>query len=705
MFSCAEVNRRGAKTVELLDTSAATCDKPVATRTTMTATTRRLGIAAVALATVAAATIGLQAQGRGGQQGQAGQQRDNLNQPVGTAAISGMVTTAGTGTPVRRARVTLTGAELRGGRSTVTDDEGRFNFVALPAGRFTLTASKAGFVSIAYGAKQAGRPGTPIQVVDGQKIERRDISMPRGSVVTGIVVDDHGEPAPGTQVRVMRFVMRTGERTLQQAGQDTTDDRGMYRIYGLQPGDYIVSAVPRNVGLGAIRETVLAEVEMLLQQAQAQGMGRAGRGGAGALVGGRGEDLLGRAAQLQQMVADEEAQTVAYAPVYYPGTTMAGSALAVALGVGEERPAIDFQLQLVPTARVDGSVVSFDGTVPQGVQISLVPADQGGMPRVPGVGNATTRPAADGTFSLANVTPGEYRLMARATIRQVDPGNPDPAAQAFGGRGGRGGRGGGPVAEVLWASADIGVSGQNITNVVLALRPGMKVTGRMQFEGGAPPPTDLSNARVSLIARGDQLAGGGGIPPAQVDATGNFTITGVAPGQYTLSANASAGRGGGRGGAQPVAAAGAAGAAQTQWTLKSAIVSGRDALDFPMTVDPNQDVTGVLLVFTDQTQEISGTIQDASGRPTSDFTIVVYSADESHWGPQSRRISATRPDTDGRFTIRSLPPGSYRLTAVTDAEPGEWFDPSFLSQLVGGSIPIMLAPGEKKTQDIRLAGG
>lgn len=668
----------------------------------MTGTTRRLRIAVVTIAAVAMATFGLHAQGRGGRQGQAAQQRDTLNQPVGTATISGTITAVGTGTPVRRARVTLTGTELRGGRSTVTDDEGRFNFVALPAGRFTLTASKAGYVSISYGAKQAGRPGTPIQVVDGQKYERRDISIPRGSVVTGIVVDDHGEPAPSTQVRVMRFVMRTGERTLQQAGQDTTDDRGMYRIYGLQPGDYIVSAVPRNVGLGAIRETVMAEVEMLLQQAQAEGGGRAGRGGMGALGGGRAQGLLDRAAELQQMVAEEEAQTVAYAPVYYPGTTAAGAALPVSLGIGEERPAVDFQLQLVPTARIEGSVVSFDGTVPPGVQISLVPADQRDMPRVPGVGNMTTRPGADGTFALSNVTPGEYRLMARAMIRQVDPNDPNANTQAFGGRGGRGGRGG-PVSEVLWASVDVGVSGQNLTNVVLALRPGMKVTGRMTFEGSAARPTDLSGARVSLIARGDQLAGGGGIPPAEVDENGNFTITGVAPGQYSVAASASAGRGGGRGGAQP---AGTAGAAQaTQWTLKSAIVNGRDALDFPMVVDPNQDVGGLMLVFTDQTQEISGTIQDATGRPTSDFTIVVYATDESYWGPQSRRIAATRPDTDGRFTIRTLPPGTYRLTAVTDAEPGEWFDPSFLAQLVGGSIPVALAPGEKKTQDIRLAGG
>jgi hypothetical protein len=141
------------------------------------------------------------------------------------------------------------------------------------------------------------------------------------------------------------------------------------------------------------------------------------------------------------------------------------------------------------------------------------------------------------------------------------------------------------------------------------------------------------------------------------------------------------------------------------WALQSAIVAGKDAVDFPFEIAPNQDAPGAVLTFTDKSQQLSGTLQDAAGRPTADYTIVVFSTDQRYWVAQSRRIASTRPGTDGTFTFRGLPPGDYRLTAVTDAEPGEWYDPSFLSQLVQASIGFSLAEGEKKTQDLRLAGG
>ena len=62
---------------------------------------------------------------------------------VGTAAIAGSVRMAGSTQPARKVRVSLSSPEIRGGRTAITDDDGRFSFTALPAGRYTLSAMLA----------------------------------------------------------------------------------------------------------------------------------------------------------------------------------------------------------------------------------------------------------------------------------------------------------------------------------------------------------------------------------------------------------------------------------------------------------------------------------------------------------------------------------------------------------------------------------
>jgi hypothetical protein len=310
----------------------------------------------------------------------------------------------------------------------------------------------------------------------------------------------------------------------------------------------------------------------------------------------------------------------------------------------------------------------------------------------------------DGQFTFQNITPGQYTLQARATVREAP--TTTAATPTRGGRGaaGGGGRGGpGPIAQVLWAAADLTVSGQDLTGLVLDLQQGMTITGRIEFQGtGLPPPMELDRVRVSLVTRGRQPFEAGPTPPAEVDATGQFRINGVVPGRYVLSGSVPAGA---RGGAQPAGRGAAVPTATSAWVLKSAMVGGRDALDFPVEIGPNQNVSGASVIFTDRRQSLSGTIQDATGRPTADFTIILFPTQTQYWMPLSRRIASARPGTDGRFNFGSIPAGDYRLTAVTDVEPGEWYDPAFLSQLQAVSIPVSVGEGEQKVQDIRLAGG
>ncbi|MCR4374521.1 MAG: carboxypeptidase-like regulatory domain-containing protein, partial [Acidobacteria bacterium] len=254
---------------------------------------------------------------------------------------------------------------------------------------------------------------------------------------------------------------------------------------------------------------------------------------------------------------------------------------------------------------------------------------------------------------------------------------------------------------ILWAVADVFVDG-NDQSVTLQLQNGMTIAGRIAFDGQRLlPPTDLTRVRITLTTVGAQDAEFGNLPPATVDASGRFTMKGVPPGRYSLRGNAPAGAGGPGVGAGGAMQAGGSG----NWVLASSMAGGLDTLDFPLVIGPNVNISDAVVTFADRTTELSGTLQDASGTATSDYSIIVFPSDKQYWQPQSRRIQSARPGTDGRFTMRNLPPGDYMIVAVTDVEPGEWFDPEFLAELAQASMRVTLQDGEKKTQDLRLAGG
>ena len=156
--------------------------------------------------------------------------------PAGKGAIAGTVTIA-SGQPAAGARVMLNGGGGDGpvSRTTTTDTRGQFVFEGLRAGRYNVMVQKPGYVSISYGQRRVGGAGTQIPLTDG---ERRNIEilLPKGAVITGMVLDERGEPAINANVRPMRYTLMTGGRRAQQAGGAQTDDRGIYRLHSLQPG-------------------------------------------------------------------------------------------------------------------------------------------------------------------------------------------------------------------------------------------------------------------------------------------------------------------------------------------------------------------------------------------------------------------------------------------------------------------------------------
>jgi hypothetical protein len=138
------------------------------------------------------------------------------------------------------------------------------------------------------------------------------------------------------------------------------------------------------------------------------------------------------------------------------------------------------------------------------------------------------------------------------------------------------------------------------------------------------------------------------------------------------------------------------------WFPTSVTVGGRETLDGPLEVKaPIDDMT---FVFTDRPSEITGTLQDASGRPATDYFIVVFSTNRAYWAPLSRRVMQARPGSDGRYFLRNLPAGEYFIAALTDLAPGETNDPAFLAQLGATAAKITVVDGATTTQAFRIGG-
>ena len=288
--------------------------------------------------------------------------RDRPPEPTTTATLRGRVTRADTGQPLRRAHVTAAG-----GRSTAqsgqrpqswvatTDADGYYELTDLPPGRYSLSARKGSFVSLQYGQRRVGEPGTPIALTGDEVLDELDFRLPRGGVVTGRIFDEFSEPATGVAVTVLTRRYVQGRRELSPAGRSRgSDDRGQFRIYGLPPGQYWVSAAVRDFQ------------SSMAQTSNSQG----------------------------------------YAPTFYPGTANVAEAQMLTLDLGQELTGIDYVLVPVRTASVSGTATDAQGRPFANAMIMVSPQRSGGMITTFG-GNQTD---ANGRFVVSNLTPGTYTL-------------------------------------------------------------------------------------------------------------------------------------------------------------------------------------------------------------------------------------------------------------------------------------------------------
>jgi hypothetical protein len=129
---------------------------------------------------------------------------------------------------------------------------------------------------------------------------------------------------------------------------------------------------------------------------------------------------------------------------------------------------------------------------------------------------------------------------------------------------------------------------------------------------------------------------------------------------------------------------------------------GRDITDSGHDFTPGRNVTGVQILLSQTATTLSGTVEDDAARPVADYTVVAFSPDSTKWGYRTRFVRIIRPDQDGRFTLRGLPPDEYVVAALEYVEPGQEHDPERLTAWTALGKKVTLGDGEARVVTLKL---
>jgi hypothetical protein len=389
--------------------------------------------------------------------------------------VAGTVTSLATGEPLKRTRVILS-AETGPGHTmptvAITDAAGHFSFASVKPGRYGLAVMHDGYIPSEYGESDSSGEGSVLTLTAGQRMTDLVFRLQKYAVITGRVVDEDGQPMIRISVSAMRRVRRHGASQFELASNSAqTDDRGTYRIFELEPGQYVICADPlagRSFGFGS-------------------------------------DDSDGTESPDPTELTNSQ-----YAPLYYPGASEAARAAVLDVKAGEEVPRVDFSFAPSPPIKgyqIRGRVVNDFSEKSQGfVTVTAVPSGGDSTSEYEPAYRFAARPdRSTGAFALVKVPPGDYVVVANWL-----PLNGGTSRSA--------------TKEVTVANADV-------DGVSLVLTAGANFSGKVSLEGSVAAPEGA--VRVQLQPRGPAAYAEGA--EANVAKDGTFTFTGVRDGTYSLA--------------------------------------------------------------------------------------------------------------------------------------------------------------------------
>jgi Carboxypeptidase regulatory-like domain len=514
--------------------------------------------------------------------------------PPDRAVIEGIVINSQTGRLIPRADVVLRDLnKLPWAKSVRADGLGHFKFKDLDPGTYQLSASRQNFfLDVRHKALQPR-----LAVVAGELRKDIVLRLLPAAVVTGQVVDDDSDPMQHVQVKLLARTHRAGRMVLDTVGIGLTDDRGIYRIYDVRPGNYYV----------------LAEITPELQAKELQVISTTGIVGV-LQVAGTGE-----------APAERE---IAFSPLFFPGTRNFLEAHALPIGPGDEIHA-DFILRTMPSVSIKGRVTN--GITGGAAENPTVSASWSEYVQENAVDVRVS--SKDGTFEVRGLAPGLYIL--RASF------NRDGASYR------------------TQQTLDVGPSGAD--HVLLAALPDSDVAGSVRVDN--PPATGTPVRRVAVDFQSNDT------PERSSASTGlaslQFQVK-LHPGDhYTVSARGLPG----------------------DYYLKTVRVSGHDVERNDVMVS---DLRGQMeLVLSPDGGHIDGWVVDEKGQPINGAVVLI--PEETRRG-LADLFRKTRANNKGAFTLRGVPPGSYKLLAFDDVDLQDFIDhPELLEHYPGKSESLIVS--------------
>jgi hypothetical protein len=535
--------------------------------------------------------------------------------------ITGKVLNAVTSEPIRKATVSLqpSGAQqgqggggggfpgmggMRGGMSAATDNAGNFLFENVAPGSYRVSGDKTGFIKNNFMGRP-GSAGTRVDVSAGS--DKADVIVrliPQG-IVGGRILDEDGEPMEGVGVSLLRPQSIMGQRRFMGQGGNQTNDKGEFRITNVAPGKYYV-VVQRMVMGGAP-----------IQQA--------------------GEEY-------------------SYPRLFFPGVETLDQAQRIEVGPGQEFSAVQMTLRKARVYRVKGRVDGIDAPAAGatsnrgrrggggGMVVMLRPdgggndmlAGPGGMG--PGMGGVQVR--ADGTFELASVTPGAYRLI----VSNFGDGRPR-----------------------IHGSLKLSVGNNNVEGVVVTPTSPVSFQGQVVVEGDKAA-VNLKSIRVQASSGLDFNQ------PVQVAEDGTFKLIDLSPEKIRFTVSQA-----------------------TASYVKAINIGGQDVKDSGIDLS-NGGGGNIEIILSTKVAKVDGNVEkqkqeDAPG------TIIVAKV-----GPAGELIPGglnARVEDSGKFSLASLAPGEYKLFAFEEVDLTTASDPEFLKKFEDRAASVKIGEGESKNVSIK----